>query len=202
MSSPSSQLPAPEPAPVSLGAKLGWIIAVAATFLAVLLAGRILAYTTQVKVLQSESELARMETQSLHQQLEAERIVTARQIANLKAQATTVEPITFVALTSQQTSESKASATIAWQRSTQAGALITDQLAPLSADEEYRLWFVDASGQSVSAGTINVGPEGATRATFQLGQPMPALTRITLTREHQGSEIGQPAGPVVLSGTP
>jgi len=201
MSSPSSQLPAPEPAPVSLGAKLGWIIAVAATFLAVLLAGRILAYTTQVKVLQSESELARMETQSLHQQLEAERIVTARQIANLKAQ-TAVEPITFVALTSPQTSESKASATIAWQRSTQAGVFISDQLVPPAADEEYRLWFVDASGQSVSAGTIKVGPEGATRATFQLGQPMPALTRITLTREHQGSEIGQPAGPVVLSGTP
>jgi hypothetical protein len=201
MSSPSSQLPAPEPAPVSLGAKLGWIIAVAATFLAVLLAGRILAYTTQVKVLQSESELAQLETQSLRQQLEAERIVTARQIANLKAQPS-VEPITFVALTSPQTSESKVGATIAWQRSTLAGAFISDQLVPPAADEEYRLWFVDASGHSVDGGAIKVGQEGTTRATFQAGQPMPALTRITLTREHQGSIGGQPTGPVVLSGTP
>jgi len=200
MSSPAS----PEnhlPAPVSLGAKLGWIVAIAASFLAMLLAARIGAYTTQVKVLQSEVELAQLETQSLHQQLEAERIVNARQIANLKAQAT-VEPFTFVTLVSPQVSESKVSAMIVWQRSMLAGVFISDQLPPSASDEEYRLWLEGASGQSVSAGAITVGPEGTTRAMFQASQPIQALTRIVLTREHLGNQHDQPAGAVVLIGTP
>jgi hypothetical protein len=168
--------------------------------LTVFLAARIVTYNTQAKLLQAETELSRLEVQSLNQQLEAERILASRQIANLKAQPA-LEPFTFVNLAPPESNLTKPIATIAWKRSTLAGVFISDQLSPPAADEEYRLWIEDASGRSVSAGTIKVGPAGTAQAQFQAGQPVDKVMRITLTRERISS-VGQRSGPIVLTGSP
>jgi len=53
------------------------------TMLAAFLAARIVAFNTQISLLKDDAELARLEAQSLKQQLEAERILNARQLADL-----------------------------------------------------------------------------------------------------------------------
>lgn len=56
------------------------------TLLVALLAARVAIFNTQVNLLQQEIELARLDTQSLKQQLEAERILNARQLVNSTSQ--------------------------------------------------------------------------------------------------------------------
>jgi len=63
--------------------KTGWIIAAAMMLLTALFAARVATLNTQVVYLSQEAELDRLEAQSLKQQLEAERILNARQLADL-----------------------------------------------------------------------------------------------------------------------
>jgi anti-sigma-K factor RskA len=168
--------------------------------LAALLACRNFELTTTVRIMQNESELAQVDVLSLKQQLDAERILATREIADLKAQPAN-EPITFVTLVAPQSSGTKLIATIVWQPTSQVGAFISDQLPRAAPDEEYRLWLADASGHSVSAGTITVGPTGTTRVHIKPDQPVRNSVRITLTRERKGT-VAQPSGPIVLTGAP
>lgn len=79
-------VPAKPPAVPSFAgfvAKVGWIIAAAMVLLTALFAARVATLNTQVVYLRQEAELARLEAQSLHHQLEAERILNTRQLADL-----------------------------------------------------------------------------------------------------------------------
>jgi len=167
--------------------------------LAALLVCRNFELTTTVRIMENEATLAQVEEQSLKQQLDAERILAARQIADLTAQSASA-PMTFVNLVAPQPGETTPSASVVWQPSTQAGAFISDRLPLLAPDEEYRLWLEDASGHAVGAGAVTVGPTGATRAEFRAEQPMRNPSRITLTRERKGTTT-QPTGPILLAGS-
>jgi len=191
--------PAPLPQTPRFSGRIGWLTALALGVLAALLVCRNFELTTTVRIMQNEATLAQVEEQSLKQQLDAERIVAARQIADLTAQSASA-PMIFVNLVASQPGEAKPSATLAWQPAVQAGVFIADQLPPLAADEEYRLWLEDTSGHSVGAGAVTVGPTGATRAEFRAEQPMKDPARITLTRERKGV-VTQPTGPILLIGS-
>jgi len=203
MSSPSpaeNRQPAPLPKTSRASGRIGWLAAIALGLLAALLVCRNFELTTTVRIMQTEAELAQVEMQSVKQQLDAERILSAHQIADLNALPVN-EPVTFVNLVAPQTNGVNPIATLAWQQLSQMGVLISDQLPAPASDEEYRLWFEDAAGHSVGAGTIAVGPTGMTRVQVKPEQPANKTVRITLTRERKGA-VAQPSGPIVLSGTP
>ncbi len=86
MASPVPARPPAIPSFAGLVAKTGWIIAAAMLLLTAFFAARVATLNTQVVYLKQEAELARLESQSLKQQLEAERILNARQLANLANQ--------------------------------------------------------------------------------------------------------------------
>jgi hypothetical protein len=203
MSSPSpaeNRQPAPLPKPSRVSGRIGWLAAIAIGLLAALLVCRNFELTTTVRIMQTEAELAQVEMQSVKQQLAAERILSARQIADLNALPVN-EPVTLVSLVAPQSSGANPIATLAWQQSSQTGAFISDQLPPPASDEEYRLWLEDASGRSVGAGTITVGPTGTSRVQIRPEQPANKTVRITLTRERKGT-VAQPSGPILLTGSP
>jgi hypothetical protein len=203
MTSPSpleNRQPAPLPQTSRGKGRIGWLVAFAMGLFAALLVCRNFELTTTVRIMQNEAELAQIAEQSLKQQIDAERILATRQIADLTAQSAK-EPFTFVNLVAPQSSETKASATIVWQQSTQEGAFITNQLPAPAPDEEYRLWLEDTAGHSVSAGIINGAPSGPTQILFKAEQRLKNATRITLTCEHKGA-VTQPSGPILLTGLP
>ena len=203
MTSPSpseNRQPAPLPQTTRRKGLIGWLAAFALGVFAALLACRDFELTTTVRIMQNEAELAQVEAQSLKQQLDAERILAARQIADLKAQSAN-EPFTLVNLAAPQSSETKCSATVVWQPATQTGTFISNQLPLPAPDEEYRLWFEDTAAQTVSAGCITVASIGMTQIQFRTEQPIKNIARITLTREHKGA-ASPSSGPILLTGTP
>jgi len=200
LSDPENRLPAPEPAPSSLGAKISWMITAAATLAAVLLAFRINTSNTEAKLLREDAELARMEVRSINQQLEAEHILAARQFADLRAKTVTV-PVIFVALAAAQPANGRPAAVIAWQPANQAGAFFSDELPPPAPDEDYRLWIETTAGGTIAAGSIAVSSAHPTKVEFAVAVPVKTASRFILTRE-QKTGVTQPTGPVVLSGAP
>ena len=190
----------PPPVTFNVVSKAGWVIVVIIASVAILLAFRVATFETEVKLLQTDAELSKIEMQSVSHQLEAERIISTRQIADLKTQLA-LEPFSFVFLKSPQPSATCQSAIIAWLQSTQTGIFIADQLPPPASNEEYRLWIEDVAGGSMSVGAIAIAPTGPTQVKFKAAKAIQNATRIVLTRERLGG-AGQRSGPVVLTGTP
>ncbi len=182
--------------------KVGWLIALAALGLAVFLATRIFALNSTVARHRTEIELAKVEVQSLQQQRAAERILTTQQITDLKKAA--AQPFTVVFLREPQITASATYAWIVWHASLQRGVFIADKLPPLSPGESYQLWIDNATGQRVSAGAIEVAPEGSTQVKFSASQPVTQAMCFTLSREPSSATdaTGQPTSANVLSGTP
>jgi hypothetical protein len=199
MSSPEIRLPAPPPSTSSLLSKLGWSLAVALGLLAALLACRYYALASAVTLLTNDAELNRIEVQSLQQQLEAERIIAARQIADL-TQATT-ESLVLVRLATPEPGNTNPCAIIVWQPSSQGGIFFAEQLPTPGLDEVYRLWIETDRRSPINAGEVKVTPTGPTHVVFHATQPLSEPTRFLLTRERVGGEPSSP-GPVVMTGKP
>ena len=200
MPSPENHLPAPAPTLSSLLCKIGWIMALVTGLLAALLASRYFALSSTVKLLGTEAELNRIEVQSLQQQLEAERIIAARQIANLSAKPS-AEPMLFAHLLSHEPGNTSLSAIVAWQPSNHTGIFFSEQLPPNAPDEEYRLWIEAGNGVALNAGALSIDPNSSAKVEFKTAQAIGQPTRFTVTRERKGN-LTSPAGQIVLSGAP
>jgi hypothetical protein len=178
--------------------KIGWLIAVAAGLFAGFLATRNFALSTTVQLLRTEVELAQVDVQSLKQQLEAERILARREMADLSSKGQ-IEPLTFVRLSSSEKDTAGFSATIVWRPSAQTGVFFSEQLPLPASDEHYQLWIETSTGITVSAGTLAVG-QNLAKAEFKAAGLVERPVRFTVTREHQNAP-DRPSGPIVLIGS-
>jgi len=167
---------------------------------AVLLACRNFTLSTTVKILSTEVEFTRVDAQSLKQQLEAERILSARQLADLK-NAPALDSLWFVRLTPPAEAVlPMARAIIAWQPAAAAGILLAEQLPSPAPDEEYRLWLENASGQRSDLGVIAVSPTDTAPVKFFAAASIDKSARFILTNERKTSATASISS-VILSGS-
>lgn len=195
-----NRLPAPPPRPTHWLCKLGWIMVLALGLLTAFLAFRYFSLTSSVKFLTTDAELSRIEVKSLQQQLEAERILAARQIADDTIKGTP-EPLIFVRLTAPDSSSPRMSALVAWRAASQTGVFFAEQIPLPAADKEYRLWIETNAHTPISAGEIKVATTGPTQIEFRINDPISPPTRFTITCESK-DDTKLSAVVIVLTGVP
>lgn len=78
------------------------------------------------------------------------------------------------------------------------GTLVVDRLPPLSPDQQYQLWLIEA-GQRTSGGLLTVGEDGYGALWVSAAQPLASYDAFGVTIEPAGGSPG-PTGPRVLGG--
>jgi hypothetical protein len=199
--SPENQLPGQTSSKTLILGRVGWFVAFAAALLAAILDSQNFALKTTLRLKQTEVELALVESQSLKQQLAAERILTARQIADLNGGQADAGSLTLVLLRPPKADPAGVTAVIAWQASTQSGVFSSNQLPPAAPDEGYTLWIEGSNGQRVSAGPIAISPTLTTKVDFKAARQVDRPERFVLTRERRG-DVSLPSDVIVLTGIP
>jgi hypothetical protein len=198
---PEDQRPRQSSSRSRIFGRVGWFVAFAAGLLAAFLDSQNFALRTTLRLKQTEVELASIESQSLKQQLAAERILAARQIADLTHHQMDAGALTLVLLHSPKADTASLAAVIVWQSSTQTGVFSSTPLPVPNPDEEYRLWIEESNGQQVAAGSIRVSPVQSTSADFIAAQHVDHPVKFVVTRERRG-DVAQPSDAIVLTGTP
>jgi Anti-sigma-K factor rskA len=201
MLSIENRLPAPPPPSSHLLSKVGWSMVFILGLLAAFLTIRYFTLTSTVKLLSTDAELSRIEVQSLHQQLEVERILAARQITDSATIAAPPEPLLLARLTSPESSDTRLSTIIAWRPASQTGVFYAEQLPPPTADKEYRLWIETNGHSPISAGEIKVATTGPTQVEFRTTDTIGQPTRFTITCESKDNTTPS-AVIIVLTGAP
>ena len=158
------------------------------------------ALTSSVKFLTTDAELSRIEVKSLQQQIEAERIIATRQIADGIAKAAP-EPLVLVRLTTPESGDTRLSAIVVWRAMSQTGVFFAERLSPPAADKEYRLWIETNAHTPISAGEIKVAPTGPTQVEFRIDDPISQPARFTITCESK-DDTKLSAVVIVLTGVP
>lgn len=195
-----NRLPAPHPSPSHWLCKLGWSLVLILGLLAVFLTLSYFNLAGNVKYLDTEVALSRIEAQSLQQQLEAERILAARQIADSPSKSTP-EPLTITRLSSPDSSDTRLKAIIIWRTASQTGVFFAEKLPPPAADKEYRLWIEADDHSPISSGEIRVATNGPTQLGFNITEPIGQPKRFTVTCENKDNTTLSPVV-IVLTGTP
>lgn len=101
-------------------------------------------------------------------------------------------------LGAQAEAYAKVLAVVVWDEEKQRGVLELGQLARPAADRDYQLWVIDPSYPApVSAGVVEIGTEGVTRASFQPAQPIRSASKFAVSVERKGGAAA-PAGEIIL----
>ncbi|HTT57734.1 MAG TPA: anti-sigma factor [Opitutaceae bacterium] len=198
--------PAPPAVPAGFLGWLPWAAAAVAAVLAGFLIEVYLAARMEIAILNDQSALTQVENQSLRQRLEAERILSARRIADLSADTRDWYDLSqsdLIALQPPAGGDGAAAAVVIWDAHRQQGTLLARRLPAAPAGREYRLWIVDPrQPDPIAAGGFAAGDaDGATRLAFRADRTVTSLPGFVVTLETRGPAT-RPAGPVVLSGPP
>jgi anti-sigma-K factor RskA len=194
--------------PFSLPAFTGW--ATAAVF--ALAAGYFSVKAFNVRnefqrALDSE-RLARVETQTLRNQIEAERLISQGQIDNLKVSALRIATLErqadlaslkITSLASLVGDSPEARAIAVWNPEKQEGVLTVAKLPALAQDKDYQLWVVDPQyPQPVDGGVFSVDPAtGEARLAFKPRLPVKSAAKFAVSLERKGG-VAQAEGTMML----
>ncbi len=213
MSDDHASMPAPAPegrseaggtvVPLPLLAWLPWIAAGGFALLAGFLGQAYFATRSEIIALRERGALAEIENKSLRQQMEAERILSARRISDLLATPRAQDRLAglrVVPLVSPGGSTPSGLAVAVWDPDRQEGELAASHLPSLPPDKDYQLWMVDPQYPNpVSAGILAIGPTtNEVRTPFKPDRPVAAAVRFTVSVERKGG-VPQAEGPVVLA---
>lgn len=189
--------------PLPLLAWLPWIAAGGFALLAGFLGQAYFAARSEIIALRERGALAEIENKSLRQQMEAERILSARRISDLLATPRAQDRLAglqVVHLVSPDGSTSSGLAVALWDPDRQEGELAISHLPPLPPDKDYQLWIVDPQYRNpVNAGILAIGSTtSGARTPFKPDRPVPAAARFTVSVERKGG-VPQAEGPIVLA---
>jgi hypothetical protein len=212
MSDDRTSMPAPAPegesetgtvVPLPLLAWLPWIAAGGFALLAGFLGQAYFATRSEIIALRERGALAEIENKSLRQQMEAERILSARRISDLLATPRAQDRLAglrVVPLVSPGGSTPSGLAVAVWDPDRQAGELAISHLPPLPPDKDYQLWIVDPQYSSpVNGGILAIGPTTSdARTPFKPDRPVTVAARFTVSVERKGG-VPQAEGPIVLA---
>jgi len=185
---------------------LPWVAAAVAALLAGILIEVYLAARMEITILNDQSALTQVENQSLRQRLEAERILSARRIADLSADTRDWYDLTqcdVVPLQPPAGGDGAAAAVVVWDPHRQQGTLLARKLPAAPAGREYRLWIVDPRQPApfAAGGFAAADSGGATRFAFRAERAVAATPGFVVTLEPPGPAT-RPVGPVALAGPP
>lgn len=148
-----------------------------------------------------EAELASTagEVRALEQQLEAERILGAQQLADLR-RAADIANVKIARLTLLAGNSPEAVALAVWNPLNQEGMLTVEKLPLLQRDQDYQLWVIDPQYPNpVNGGVFTVEDDGSARVRFRPDQPVAAATKFAISRERKGG-VPKAEGPIVAAG--
>ncbi len=220
--------PPAEIIPFSLARLIPWGIAASLALASTFLFQRNLQTYAENLRLQNGAELSTIETRALTQQLEAERLLSTRQIAAAKADAekssaliselrkqhehasqliaelradSDLANLKVAKLASLLGNSSEAIAIAIWDPRRQQGILEVEKLPALATDQDYQLWVIDpAYKDPVNGGVFTVDANGTAHLHFRPDQPVTAATTFAVSRERKGG-VPKAEGPLVLAGT-
>ena len=186
--------------PMGVLAWLPWIAAAGFALLAGFLWQAFFAAKGELVGLHEQAELAVVEAKSLQQQLEAERILAARRLAD-----TAIEGRASAAMTESEfvvmlppPADFSTVAVARWNPREQEGTLVVQGLHVLPNDKTYQLWISDSTTPPWSAGIFDAAATGETRFTFKSARPTRKGVRFSLTIAPRGGGLTL-TDPVVLS---
>jgi anti-sigma-K factor RskA len=179
---------------------ISWAAAACFALAAAYLTTRYLALRSETVILRESEAIARLDAQSARQQLEAERIVSGRRIADLQ-QASDIAQLKIARLASLAGNSPEAIAIAVWSPERQEGVLNVEKLPPLRNDQDYQLWVVDPKKPDpVNGGVFTVDAKGTAQIRFHPDQPVSAATQFAVSRERKGG-VPKAQGPLVLAGS-
>jgi hypothetical protein len=189
--------------PLRLLAWLPWIAAGGFALLAGFLSQAYFAARSEMIALREQGALAALESQGLQQRIEAERILSARRLADLRAESPEqggLARLKIVPLVSSRGFAAPALAIVLWDPVRQEGGLVAANLPPPAPDKDYQLWIMDPQyPDPVGAGVLTVGTTaGDVRILFKPDRPVAAAARFAVSLERKGG-VPLAEGPIVLS---
>ncbi|HTQ31088.1 MAG TPA: anti-sigma factor [Opitutaceae bacterium] len=189
---------------VSFGRWLPWAAAAAFALAAVWLGQLYFAQKTESIALRDEAELARLETQGAKNQIEAERLLARKQLADLAQQLQANDDLArlkIARLVSLAGNSPQARAIAVWDPARQEGVFTTEKLPAKEADQDYQLWVIDPQkARPISAGVFVVNAAGGARVEFAPEQPIATAAKFAVSLEKKGGapRNSGPQGPVIM----
>ena len=190
---------------------LPWAAAAGFALLATWFGQRYFVSRTEADLLKTEQQLADYALRSARNQLEAERIVSRRQLENATTQIAALDArlkreadlanFKITTLASMLNNSPQAVAVAVWNPLKQEGVLQVAKLPALAADKDYQLWVVDPQYPNpVDGGVFTVDPQtGEARMQFKAKQPVATVAAFAVTLERKGG-VPKAEGPFVLLG--
>lgn len=186
----------------------GWAAAAALAVSTVWFGTQSLQLRTQIAATRDLAALAEVERTSLAQVLEAERLVSAGQLASLQQTQRQVADLRLAADIAQLKVSSLASllgdspeaqAIAVWNPTQQRGVLTVAKLPPLAADQDYQIWVIDPAYENpVDGGVFTVdAATGEARLEFTVNQPVKTVAKFAVSLERKGG-VPKAEGPMVL----
>ena len=184
---------------------LPWAIAACLALVAGWLGQRYATADAEAAVLRQQTAFADTALASLRQQLEAQQLISSRQIAMLQEQmkATDLANLKIAALVSLQGSSQEALAIALWDPAKQEGMFALEKAPALGAGEKLELWVIEdrANAAPVSAGVLSLGRDGRARVRFKPSTSVSAIKMFAVSREKDdGAAFHRAPTTVVMSG--
>ena len=172
---------------------------------------------SEVQSWRDQQELTQTHLKSIQNQLDAERIVARRELANLTQEKTEaarqrdelgrqlkaqgdLTNLKITPLSSLLTEAPQARAVAVWNPTNQQGVLKVERLPALTPDRDYQLWIVDSQATDpVDGGTFQVDADGGGIIPFKAKRPIKAVVAYAITQERKGG-VAKSVGPFVLLG--
>lgn len=183
---------------------LPWAVAIGFAFVSIWMAQLYLGQRAETLASNEDAELAHADAQSAKNQLEAERLLSGRQLADLRQQLQRHDDLTrfkIARLVSLAGNSSQARATVVWDPTRREGLFTIEKLPAQPDDHDYELWVIDAQkSKPVSAGVFAVDAEGDARLEFRPAQPVAAAAKFAVSLEKKGGAPADsgPQGPVIM----
>ncbi|MBX3749219.1 MAG: anti-sigma factor [Opitutaceae bacterium] len=200
---------APKPAPRPLTFWLPLAAAAAGVVTTVWFAQLLFVSRSENELLRQEIALADAMLRSARQQLEAERLVTGRELQDAAARVARIEGemraqgdlarFKIATLASLLGNSPQALAVAVWDPNAQEGILSVEKLPALAPDKDYQLWVIDPQYPiPVDGGVFSVDPQtGVARYQFKADKPVKTAAKFAVSLERKGG-VPKAEGPMVL----
>jgi anti-sigma-K factor RskA len=136
--------------------------------------------TAEAERLRTEAALAELALKSKEQQLEAERLISREQLAQLD-----LANVKIAALASLANSIPEARAVAVYNPVRQEGVFALEKMPPLASDQQLELWVIEdkADAKPVSAGVFDLRSGDVTRVQFKPSAAVGAVKTFAVSRE-------------------
>ena len=201
---PPDEPPANRPAaPVGLPAWLPWFAAAGFALIAGLMLAAYLALRAEMTVKRDQAALAEIQGKTLRQQIEAEEILSARRLADLRSELQGPRDLGRLLVLPFAPSAGVASPSLAvavLDPESQDGELVVSALPAPAPDRNYQLWLFDSehpSGFSLAVFAVD-SAAAEILVPFKLNRTSANGARYKVSIERKGG-ASVPEGPVVLA---